>query len=186
MATGPRATLGLATNNLDVATPTVAAPSPSGAGGGLPATLSWLNGADGVTTQPGAPALPKQIQDVSVPGQLLRGVGFRSGGYTDTVGLLPLTGAPAIEGSTANTTFESTAFFPQRLVTPNYFGALGSSGRTSLVLSPAQYRSDLGGALTNTERAYSGLDSGSTTPVTRARRTATTSPRSPLRRARAR
>ncbi len=156
--TGPGATLGLSTDDLPLATPTTRATKSSGAGSGLPATLEWLEGSDGVTAQPGAPALPKQIEDVSVPGQLLRGVGFRGGAYVDRSGMLPLTGAPAIEGSTANTTFESAAFFPQRLVTPNYFGALGSSGRTSLVLSPAQYRSDAGGASTNTERAYSGLD----------------------------
>ena len=158
VAGGPGATLGLGTDDLEVTTPTHRGTKPSGAGAGLPDALSWLSGSDGVTTQPGAPALPKQIDDVSVPGQVLRGVGFRGGDYGDTSGLLPLTGAPAIEGSTANTTFESDAFFPQRLATPNYFGALGASGRTSLVLSPAQYRSDAGGALTNTERAYSGLD----------------------------
>ena len=31
--------------------------------------LTWLKGADGVTIQPGAPALPKQIKDVTVAGQ---------------------------------------------------------------------------------------------------------------------
>ena len=56
--------------------------------------------------------------------------------------LLPLTGAPAIEGATANTTFDSPTFFPQKLATANYFGALGASGRTSLILTPAQYRND--------------------------------------------
>ena len=77
-----------------------------------------------------------------MPNRVLRGVGFRGGDYTDASGLLPLTGAPAIEGSTANTTFESEAFFPQQVVTANYFGALGDSGRTSLILTPGQYRSD--------------------------------------------
>ena len=90
---------------------------------------------------------------------MLRGVGFRNGEYQDTSGLLPLTGAPAIEGSTFNTTFDSPAFFPQRLATANYFGALGASGRTSLILTPAQYRNDPGFDThpTNTERAYSDL-----------------------------
>ncbi len=45
---------------------------------GLPATRTWLAGRDGVTVLPGAPALPKQIEDVTVPGQVLRGVGFRA------------------------------------------------------------------------------------------------------------
>ncbi len=154
---GPGATLGLRVDDLDLTPQTVRGTKDSGAGPDLPDTLSWLNGADGVSVQPGAPALPKQVENVTVPGQVLRGVGFRGGDYRDTPGLLPLTGAPAIEGSTANTTFESNAFFPQRLATPNYFGSLGPSGRTSLVVTPAQYRSDPGGALTNTERAYSGL-----------------------------
>jgi len=156
VTSGPGATLGLGTDDLALATTTDRGTKASGAAG-LPSNLSWLNGADGVAVQPGAPALPKQIEDVTVTGQVLRGVGFRGGDYTDTAGLLPLTGAPAIEGSTANTTFESPAFFPQRLATPNYFGALGASGRTSLVLTPAQYRSD-GNALTNTERGYSGMN----------------------------
>ena len=157
VTSGPGATLGLGTDDLALATTTDRGTKASGAGAGLPSNLSWLNGADGVAVQPGAPALPKQIEDVTVTGQVLRGVGFRGGDYIDTPGLLPLTGAPAIEGSTANTTFESPAFFPQRLATPNYFGALGASGRTSLVLTPAQYRSDRD-ALTNTERGYSGMN----------------------------
>ncbi|MEO5851604.1 MAG: PxKF domain-containing protein, partial [Nocardioides sp.] len=161
VTSGPGQTLGLATDDLPVTTTTdrgTKTADTAATGVGLPGTLSWLNGADGVSVQPGAPALPKQIVDVSVPGQVLRGVGFRGGDYTDTAGLLPLTGAPAIEDSTANTTFESSAFFPQRLMTPNYFGALGVSGRTSLVVTPAQYRSDSEGVFTNTERRYSGLD----------------------------
>ncbi|NYD40785.1 hypothetical protein [Nocardioides panaciterrulae] len=155
---GPGRTLGLGVDDLQVSTRTDPGAKPSGAGPGLPGQLTWRNGADGVSVQPGAPALPKQVEDVTVAGQVLRGVGFRGGDYTDTTGVLPLTGAPAIEGSTPNTTFESDAFFPQRLAAPNYFGALGASGRTSLILSPAQYRSDPGGALTDTERDYSGLD----------------------------
>ena len=123
-----------------------------------------------MSVQPGVPALPKQVVDVTVddpdlPELVLRGVGFRRGTYTDTSGLLPLTGAPAIEGSTPNTTFDSPAFFPQRLATANYFGALGDSGRTSLILTPGQYRNDPGyvsdgsatATQTNTERAYSQL-----------------------------
>ena len=40
-------------------------------------------------------------------------------------------------GSTANSTFVSAAFFPQRLSSLNYFGALADGGRTSLILTPA-------------------------------------------------
>ncbi len=59
-----------------------------------------------------------------------------------------MTGAPAIEGSTPNTTFESDAFFPQRLITPNYFGTLGA--QRSYVADPHARRSTAptpGGAL---------------------------------------
>jgi hypothetical protein len=105
-------------------------------------TLTWLDGADGVTIQPGVPAIPKLIKDVTVGDKLLRGVGLWSADYTDTHDVLPLTGAPAIEASTPNTTFESDHFFPQRLATVNYFGELGDSGRTTLILNPAQYRTE--------------------------------------------
>ena len=111
-----------------------------------------------MTTQPGAPALPKQFEDVPCPASCCAASASAAATYTDDTGMIPLTGAPAIEGSTANTTFESDAFFPQRLATPNYFGALGAQRSDSLVLSPAQYRSDAGGRATDTERAYSGLD----------------------------
>jgi hypothetical protein len=123
--------------------------------------LTWLDGADGVTIQPGVPAIPKQIENVTVADNVLRGVGFWSGDYEDTPGLLPLTGAPAIEGSTPNSTFESEHFFPQRLATANYFGALGESGRTSLILNPAQYKTDpdsQGVFPRNIERDYSNLE----------------------------
>jgi hypothetical protein len=156
----PGATFGLKTDDLGVDTPTDTNTKDSGAdpADNLPAQSTWLSGRDGVTVLPGAPAVPKQIEDVTVPGQVLRGVGFRSADYTDTTGILPVTGAPAIEGSTPNTTFESDAFFPQRLINANYFGTLGGSGRTSLILTPGQYRSDAGGALTDTQRAYSHMD----------------------------
>jgi hypothetical protein len=158
----PGATFGLKTDDLPVPITTTARDKASGVDqtdpqqAGLPARSTWLEGRDGVSVLPGAPALPKQVEDVTVPGQVLRGVGFRSADYTDTTGVLPVTGAPAIEGSTPTTTFESGAFFPQKLVTANYFGTLGGSGRTSLILSPAQYRSDQN-ALTDTQRAYRDL-----------------------------
>ncbi|MEO6510143.1 MAG: hypothetical protein ABIO16_04065, partial [Nocardioides sp.] len=161
ITTGPGGTLGLSAADYEVDTPTTRGTKNTPVGpetpAGLPSKLSWLNGDDGVTVQPGAPALPKQVENVTVANKVLRGVGFRSGSYTDTDGLLPLTGAPATEGSTANTSFESPVFFPQKVVSANYFGALGDSGRTSLVLTPGQYRSDPAGLYLNTERGYSHL-----------------------------
>ncbi len=55
----------------------------------------------------------------------------------------------------------SDTFFPQRLATVNYFGALGDSGRTTLVINPAQYRTfgDPNAQVpVNTVRNYSNLD----------------------------
>ena len=50
---------------------------------------------------------------------------------------------------------------PQKLATANYFGALGDSGRTSLILTPAQYRNYRPARTrnqpNNTERAYARL-----------------------------
>ena len=59
-------------------------------------------------------------------------------------------------------TFDSAAFFPQRLATPNYFGALGESGRTSLdphtrrstATTRATSRTVARRTQTNSERAY--------------------------------
>ena len=123
------------------------------------ASFSWLVGRDGVQSQPGIPALPKQIDDVtSRTGEVLRGVGFVSGTYIDTPGVFPLTGAPTIEQNGIHTNFVSPVFFPQRLATVNYFGALdgnGTDGRTRLITTPAQYRSDVASTTTDTERKYS-------------------------------
>ncbi len=165
----PGATLGLDTADIDYdtdvreATKTVDVRTNDP---GLPSTLqlSWLNGDDGVSVSPGEPVLPKQVEDVTAQDTVLRGVGFRSGDYADTGGTIPLTGAPAVESSTPHTSFESPVWFPQRLATPNYFDSLVSSqenGRTSLVLTPAQYRTEGATAAAavprNTRRAFSNL-----------------------------
>jgi hypothetical protein len=159
----PGATLGLRSAQLDLdttATPNSrAALNPDGSTSGT--QLSWLTGPDGVITQPALPALPAQsVNATSSRDESLRGVGFRSGSYTDTPGVTPLTGAPATEQNGVHTNFASPAFYPQKLAVPNYFGALGtgtSSDRTRLILTPAQYRSDSPGALTDTQRSYSKL-----------------------------
>ena len=95
------------------------------------AAFNWLTGRDGVQTEPGLPTLPKQIDDVtSSTGEVLRGVGFVSGTYTDTTGVTPLTGAPTTEQNGIHTSFVSPVFFPQRLATVNYFGALDGNERS--------------------------------------------------------
>ena len=114
-----------------------------------------------MVSEPALPALPKQIDDVtSTSGEVLRGVGFVSGTYTDTTGVTPLTGAPTTEQNGVHSNFLSPVFFPQRLATVNYFGALdgnGTDGRTRLITTPAQYRSDAGSTTTNTERRFGQL-----------------------------
>ncbi len=162
----PGAQLGLKTAPLTL-NPTLTTPPPKPVldlnGNPLvpPTNFSWLVGQDGVQSGPALPALPKQIDDVtSRTGEVLRGVGFVGGTYSDTHGVIPLTGAPTTEQNGIHTNFASPVFFPQRLATVNYFGALdgsGTDGRTRLVTTPAQYRSDGPTTTTDTERKYSQL-----------------------------
>src|SRR5262249_2621907 len=113
-------------------------------------TATYLSGPDGVQTNPGEPALPLSINDVRGSSTVLRGVGFRRGTFTDQSGLTPLTGAPGTELNGVHAPFVSSAFFPGRLWTTNYFGGLdGAAGTTRLMLTPAQYRSDAPGSATD-------------------------------------
>src|SRR5262249_47951782 len=74
----PGATFGLKTDDLGFDTPTESHTKDSGvdtsdpAQQGLPALSTWLAARDGVTVLPGAPAVPKQIEDVTVPDLVLR------------------------------------------------------------------------------------------------------------------
>ena len=122
-------------------------------------TASWLSGPNGVVTNPAAPALPLESNDVSVTGKVLRGVGFRSGIFTDQSGVTPLTGAPVTELNGVHSAFRSEGFYPARPWTVNYFGGLDDApgASTKLLLTPAQYRTDAPGSLTNVERRYSSL-----------------------------
>ena len=125
----PGRTYGLRTADLPVVTDNEAHTKTDS---GQTPTSRGCSGPDGVAIQPGAPALPKQIKNVTVaePGAARR----RASGAATTrtsPGQLPLTGAPAIEGSTPNGNFSSAAFWPQRIATANYFGALGRE-RTDL------------------------------------------------------
>ncbi len=155
----PGSTLGLNSADLSLSptltTHTKQFVSPSGGSAPL---ATWLSGPDGVSTEPAAPALPLAITDASVSGQVLRGVGFLGGTYTDQTGITPLTGAPATELNGVHSTFESDAFFPGRLWTVNYFGGLtGSAETTKLLLTPAQYKSDSPGSPTDDQRSYSNV-----------------------------
>ena len=153
----PGETLGLssATVNLSPALSTETKPLQTTGGGPAP-TATYLEGSDGVVTSPGAPALPLDTRNVTVSGQVLRGVGFTGGTYTDQTGVTPLTGAPATELNGLHSTFASSAFFPSRLWTVNYFGGLtGGSTAAQLMLTPVQYKSDAPGSLTDIQRTFS-------------------------------
>ncbi|WP_298135252.1 Ig-like domain repeat protein [Micropruina sp.] len=124
---------------------------------GAGVTATYLSGPDGTSTSPGEPALPLADLNVSAPGQVLRGVGLRSATYTDTDRITPLTGSPATETHGVHGPFVTSAFYPNRLATPNYYHSLtdGSQGATRLMVTPAQHRSDGPASLTDTLRRYS-------------------------------
>ena len=151
--TDPGDTLGLST--YDLTTSPAIALQTKPLTGPPNVTARWYTGPDGVVTNPGAPALPRDIINVTANGTVLRGVGFREGTFTDRSGVTPLTGAPATELNTPHSPFVSSAFFPSKLWTLNYFDGVqdGDTG-TNLTLTPAQYRSEAPGSLTNVERAF--------------------------------
>jgi hypothetical protein len=129
----------------------------------LPGTFTiakWLSGPNGVVTNPAEPALPLVARNVtSSDGSLvLRGVGFRGGTYTDTPGIVPLTGAPTTELRGVHAPFVSPVFYPMRLWTPNYFGALGGVGGTNLLVTPVQHKTDNPALGTSIQRAYTNLN----------------------------
>ncbi len=117
--------------------------------------FTYLVGPDGVVTQPGQPALPLASLSVGAPGVALRGVAWRGGDYTDTAGIVPLTGAVATETSQVHPSFRSPVFFPRRLASINTFGAIEGDGGTRLLVTPAQHRAD--GPNTDTLRQFSSV-----------------------------
>ncbi|HEX2766966.1 MAG TPA: PxKF domain-containing protein [Candidatus Limnocylindria bacterium] len=164
VGTGPAAQLGLATHDLSVAT--LATPQssildvvgPTGVTGTVTAT--WLEGPDGVVTNPAEPAIPKHVVDVTATSDelVLRGVGWRGGSFSDTADVLPLTGAPTTELRGVHAPFVSPVFYPMRMWTPNHFGQLGGDGGTSLIVTPVQHRSDPAHAQRSIRRAFDDLD----------------------------
>ncbi|MGH2473642.1 MAG: PxKF domain-containing protein [Candidatus Limnocylindrales bacterium] len=123
-------------------------------------TARWLEGPNGVVTNPAEPALPLQAVNATSTNaaQVLRGVGFRGGSFTDTAGIVPLTGAPTTELRGVHAPFVSPVFYPMKLWSPNYFGALGTNGGTNLLVTPVQHRTDDATLGTSVQRRYTGLD----------------------------
>ncbi len=143
----------------------------TGVDGAADQTATWYTGPDGTVTKPYEPALPVIARNVTVAGQVLRGVGFRGGGYADEAGVVPLSGAAATEVNSAHTAFTSPTFYPVSVARANYFDALGGGG-TRLLVTPVQHRSEGAATVTSTLRLFSNVDvelfySSETGPVSR-------------------
>jgi hypothetical protein len=128
--------------------------------GGPDVVASWFSGPDGVSTKPGEPALPLAAINVTPtdPKTVLRGIGFRSGSFVDAGPMLPFSGAPTTELRGVHFPFASPTFYPARMWTPNYFGALAGTGGTQLLVTPVQHRAANIANGTSTQRRYSSLD----------------------------
>ncbi len=122
-------------------------------------TASYFSGSDGVVVNPTEPVLPLESLNVGVADTVLRGVGFRSGTFTDLPGILPLTGAATTEVRGVHPPFGSSVFYPTQPYQVNYFGQLveGITGAVQLNVTPAQFISDNAASLTGTLRRYDAM-----------------------------
>ncbi len=164
---GPGAALGLAVGQTAAGSPeievtpttTTNTVTLTDASGGNPETASWLSGASGVVTHPLDPVFPLQLYNATVSDQVLRGIGFRGGSYTDLPGVTPLTGAPSTETSVGHPAFFSDVFYPTQVWSANYFDTVDglNRGLTSLAVAPAQYKSSSPGATSGTMRQFTDL-----------------------------
>ncbi len=119
-----------------------------------------LPGSDDVVANPGEPALPREVRNVSAPNLTLRGVGFRGGAYNELLDVLPLLGAPTTEIRGVHAPFRSDVFYPIQPWQVNYFDALaaGSAGATRLVVTPAQLKSSASGSSLAILRSFSEMN----------------------------
>ena len=120
-------------------------------------TTTYLTGADGVVVNPFEPIYPKEIHNVSVIGNQLRGVALRGGTYTDMAGIVPLTSSPTTETSTAHLSYNTEVFYPTQTWTSNYFDAL-AGGKTRLIVFPAQFQSSTPASIDGTLRKFDQMD----------------------------
>ncbi len=143
--------LGLQTAPVNLTTTGTLTPNPAAPG---PGAFTWLSGPNGVAVQPYQPVLPLIVNNVTVSGQTLRGVGFMGGSYGDTGGVKPLVSVPATEQKGTQPGFSSPTFYPAGIASVSYFDALGN-GATRLLVTPVQHKAD--SATTATRRVFSGL-----------------------------
>jgi len=122
---------------------------------------TYLEGGDSLLLNPTEPVLPVLKRNVSVPGTVLRGVGFRNGTYSDLFDIVALTSAAATEVRGIQFPFRSQAFYPTRAWNTNFFDLLANGpveGVTRLMVIPAQFRSDGLTEIDGTLRQYSAMD----------------------------
>ncbi len=122
-------------------------------------TTTYLSGSNGTVSNPAEPVLPLETRNVSVPGTVLRGVGFWGGTYSDTTGVIPLVGAAGTEVHGVHVGFPSQVFYPIRLWSVNYYQALSdpADGNTRLMVTPAQFVGDAPNVLTSTLRRFNAM-----------------------------
>ena len=160
VAAGPAQTLGLETYDLSIAPVlTEQAKILTNVAGGPNVNASWLSGPDGVVSNAGEPVLPLAALNVTPndPSFVLRGIGFRAGTYVDSAPLVPFTSAPTTELRGVHVAFLSPVFYPARMWSPNYFGALAGTGGTELLVTPAQHIAADPVAGTSTRRKFTDL-----------------------------
>jgi CSLREA domain-containing protein len=123
-------------------------------------TATYLSGDAGVVVYPAEPVLPLTLRNVKVDGQMLRGIGFRGGHYTDLEDILPLTGAATTEVRGVHIPFSTDSFYPVQSWQANYFDVLarGDAGAPLLLVRPAQFRSSTPASPTGTLRRFDDLD----------------------------
>jgi hypothetical protein len=167
VSTGPGAALGLYEADVTVPTGTLTPQTVDQDG----TTLTYDSGPSGVVANPGQAVVPVQTEDIAYsPSQgvneLLRGVGFWGGSYSDTdtvtitdtaVTVTPLTGDPVTETYEPAAPFASSTFYPETLSNTDYFATLESGGDTDLGITPEQYITNTAnpGVGTAVKRAYS-------------------------------
>src|SRR5439155_18468096 len=103
VSSGPGNSLGLRVADASVSGPgtphTVQLVNSPGSTGSAPTASYYTGPNNALAIAPTQPVLPLFDSNVTAPdsGYILRGVGFRSGSYTDSPSVTPLTAAPATE-----------------------------------------------------------------------------------------
>ncbi len=158
VATGPGANTGLSSTTRTI-NPTLTQQTKvlTNLDGGPNVTATYFTGRDGVVANPFEPLLPKEINQVSLTGKVLRGVALRGGTYTDRAGITPLTASPNTETSGPHRSFNADTFYPTQTWSSNFFDAV-TGGETKLVMFPAQFRSTAPGAIDGTLRTFNSVN----------------------------